>query len=227
MIGRRGVLGGLLASVAAVAHGQVYRVGRAPGMAVGLRFGPLAGVNDFVSSSQFSTPYWNIGADMTVTLDALMAPDGTMTADLCIPTTTATVNHQINGLTANGAVFTAGQTYCKSFYVKPMGYRYVRMNFPSTAVSAGGSAVFDLVSLNSMVSGAPGASGVINAGSGWYRIWLSSVATGAGSNSGPIGINTTYSVANDTFAGDGTSGIGLWGAQFELGTSPSRYLPKP
>jgi hypothetical protein len=48
MIGRRSVVGGLLASIAAVAHGQAYRVGRAPGLVSGLRLPSIAAVPSLV-----------------------------------------------------------------------------------------------------------------------------------------------------------------------------------
>jgi hypothetical protein len=56
-------------------------------------------------------------------------------------------------------------------------------------------------------------------GNGWYRCTIT--GTGTGSTAWPW----VYPNQQATYAGDGTSGIYIWGAQFEVGSPPSSYIP--
>jgi hypothetical protein len=165
--------------------------------------------NLVLQSQTFDNASW-IKTAATITANASTAPDGTLTADKFIPNTSAT-NHAINSNS-----FTSG-TNTISVYAKMDGYRYL------VILSATANASFDL--MNGVVANNSGGGfvsySITNAGNGWYRCVLtatsiSSIFISGGSSSAPAFFNG---------AGDGTSGIYIWGAQVELGNALTEYIP--
>jgi hypothetical protein len=70
--------------------------------------------------------------------------------------------------------------------------------------------------------------GVIDAGSGWYRIYYTLTFNGLASNQATCRtyIYLTDGLGNVSYAGDGSSGVYIWGPQWEEGTL-SNYSPRP
>lgn len=164
--------------------------------------------NLILSSSNFNTT-WSKTA-VSVTTDADTAPDGTLTADKLIPNTTSTNHFVSQSRTVTAAVHTV------SVYAKAGEYDWLRMFMDSV-----GSVYFNIKT--GVVGAATAASYAITpAGNGWYRCSISGTYT-AGSQGYNIYATSTNNVSS--FAGDGTSGIYIWGAQMELGASRSSYIP--
>ncbi len=163
--------------------------------------------NVLLRSNEFDNASWT-ATNSTVTANAGSAPDGTTTADKIIATV-ASAQHRVDQTAVNSA-----GTACFSVFLKAAEY-----SFATIRIGAFGGIV-DLS--NGSVSGVSvGYTMTATAfPNGWYRCVLTGVAL--------LNDTVRINVQNATgfalsFAGDGTSGILAWGAQFELGafaTSP-------
>lgn len=171
--------------------------------------------NNLVTNSEaFDNASWTkTGA--TVTANAIVAPNGTTTADKLVEDT-STGAHQVAG----GASIT-GVTYVMSVYAKAAGRTLFEI-YGGGFAALGFAARFDLS--NGTMSVNTGSRGAIQSvGDGWYRcsIWLTA------SNTSGYTFVLYNNAGASTYTGDGTSGIYLWGAQLEAvtyQTTPSTYV---
>lgn len=147
------------------------------------------------------------------------APNGTLTAEKTVPNTTSTDHTIAQG---SGSA-TAGTAYTLSVYAKADGYNFIRLSFGSAA--GGGFTFFNLA--NGTVGATSGNTGtsIQNVGNGWYRCSITRATTVAGALSGDIYITS----ANNQFswAGNGTDGVLLWGAQLSDSASLDLYVNNP
>ena len=171
---------------------------------------------------------------MDRTLNAAVAPDGTTTADLCIPNTVAG-SHQAYQFRDNdtSTSFVSGSNYAWSVFVKSNptnGAQFVQM---ATFISTGGNnkVNFDIVNGTITQTGFE-SSKIENYGNGWFRCSIVFAAlrdSSAGGNDGWSlnSITAADSSRAESFAGDGSSnGILVWGAQFEEEKDfASSYIP--
>ena len=162
-------------------------------------------------TEEFDNAAWSKN-NTTVTANTTVAPDGTSTADLVISNTTGGVAHNIYS-----SVTISAATHSLSFYAKQGGYTGVRVADAATGTGAN----FDLA--NGVVFGTPSAgftASIQSAGNGWYRCSITFTAT-AGANL--YGVYIQQTPGTTVYAGDGTSGIFLWGAQLETGSTATDY----
>lgn len=175
-------------------------------------------VNLFNYSEQFDNAYWS-KVRASATANATTAPDGFSTADALIEDTTATNNHYAAAIVS----VETDVPYSMSVYIKAMAGRNVRLSLPSTffgGVSTG--ATFD-ASTGAVISVSSGTvAATESVGGGWYRVSVSKVATATGSITVSILLSNGSST---TYTGDGTSGVYLWGAQFDANDPPAAYQP--
>jgi len=175
--------------------------------------------NLLTKTEQFDDVYWAKGS-ATVTANATTAPDGTTTADSLIEAA-ATASPYI-GRTAAGLPVTS-DTFFFSLYVKANGRNQVCLSFYGGATNKYITAVYDL-STGTVSKTQAGSSGTITStsitasGSGWYRIVMS------GNTAAPAQMQAYAYLTSSTtptidaygtptaYAGDGTSGIYIWGA---------------
>jgi hypothetical protein len=181
-------------------------------------------INNLLAYSQ-TYPNWNQG-NITITNNALLAPDGTTTAARLIEDTT-NIRHIIN----QGAAVAAGalqSPYTVSVYAKADtrgNIQLVLKEYQSFVRQA--SAIFN-VSTGTIGTtvGFNGAtllySNIANVGGGWYRC---SVTVNLASNETQLGseilIANTSSISS--YLGDGASGLYIWGAQTEAGNVATVY----
>jgi hypothetical protein len=154
---------------------------------------------------------------LPVGVDVETAPDGTMTADKIVADTSNNA-HLLRRY--NSPPFTGTKVYTWSVYAKTAGYSMQLLMYDGvTPVMALG--VFDL-SAGSYTTTA-GTGSITNVGNGWYRCSITGVSAAAPSVS-LQDIQICKIGSPSSFAGDGVSGIYIWGAQLEIGNFPSSYI---
>ena len=136
--------------------------------------------------------------------DATTAPDGTFTADKLTITTTFGI-HQINRLSV-----VASSQCAMSIYAKADGVNTLTI---LDGVGSNGS-VFNLSTVTVTNIGT-GVGTIVSVGNGWYRCITIVTTTGF----------RLYCPNSSSSAGDGTSGIYIWGAQLEAGETATEYIP--
>jgi hypothetical protein len=176
-------------------------------------------------SQEPSNPAWN-KTRASITADVMTAPDGTMTGDKLVEDT-STDTHR----TSVAAIsMTAGTAYTWSIFLKA-GERtvaFVAMH-PTTAGNAFTTRPSFYVNLLTGaitdVSASVTASSAVLVSGGWWRVSISAAATLTATNSPSVFLALPPNTGS--YAGDGTSGLFIWGAQFEAvtyQTLPSTYV---
>jgi hypothetical protein len=163
-----------------------------------------ARTNVFVFSQVFTNVNWN-KTRSSITANAATAPDGTLTADKLVEDTTVSSTHTLGSSTVPAVPATL------SVFAKKGERNWI-------VLRAAGSN--DFFNLDTGVATTNVNSPRITAlGNGWYRCSVVAlVGTQSSIQMSADGITTTYT-------GDGTSGIFVWGAQFEAGSFPTSYIP--
>lgn len=176
--------------------------------------------------SQDQATTWTTN-NVTLSTNAVAAPDGTTTADKLVETTATGQHNTAQGITKAASSL----TYTFSTFVKAAERTYVSLRLGS---DTGGTnsfyCIFDLsagtVGSNSSTgAGYTFASAGIQAyPSGWYRVWIVG-STDTGTTVAPMVHVKTDATTSLSYTGVATNGIYVWGTQVELGSFPSSYIP--
>ena len=162
-------------------------------------------------SEQVDNAYWSKIA-VSVTANAVVSPDGTLTADKLTPS--ATNDQHVaykQSLISSGSV-------TMSVYAKAGEYTWL---FLSDTLGANNGAYFNLATGALGTVGSNATATITPVGNNWYRCTVTTTATSTS------GIGLYVASANNTvvFTGNGFSGIYIWGAQLEAGAYATSYIP--
>lgn len=163
-------------------------------------------------SEQFEDASY-IKQNCTITSNSVVSPDGNNTADLWLDNTVNT-QHRIDK-TISG---TGGVTYTLSAFFKAKEYDKVALR-----TGDGGLANFNILNGTIILVDAGVTAKIENYGNGWFRCSASQVKATTGTMTSRINILNASGSLN--FAGTGTSGLYLWGAQLEAGSYATSYIP--
>ena len=186
-----------------------------------------ARTNSQTYSTHLASSSWST-ADATAVPNAALAPDGTFTALRLVENSANAVhNYAIN--------YTEETTSSLTIFAKEGARRYLHI-----AVS-GNSGIFTysiIIDLRTAVindpkffNGTPiSSSSATLCANGWVKIsvssnksryWKASISTAS------VHTNFDTDYGQETYAGDGTSDLFLWGIQYEAGSFPTSYIPTP
>ena len=181
-----------------------------------------ARTNTVTYSNDFTTSSWTKRhVSIASNVSGVTAPDGSETVDKMIPNSTSQ-EHRVWDEVSSTAV---GETY--SVYAKSAGYDYVWLGYYEGSVY--GYAVVNLT--NGVVTASNTANYSVEASTnGFYRISVTKTASGTNPryisiSPSPTASPTLNSNNAPLYTGDGTSGVYVYGAQIEAGSTPSSYIP--
>jgi hypothetical protein len=172
--------------------------------------------NSFQRSDDFENVYWT-KLRSTITSDATTSPSGATDADKLVEDT-STNSHIVYRLVSIGV--TTPVSF--SVFAKASERSWIQLECGDN-FTAGSTAYFNLSNGTIGTVGAGATASIQSMGNGWYRCVVVATPTATTSN----GFYVNIATANGTrfYAGDGTSGVFLWGAQVEAGSFPTSYIP--
>jgi hypothetical protein len=169
--------------------------------------------NLLLRSEEFDNVAWS-KINATVTTNTIVSPDGTQNADKFVEN-----NGTGTKWIYNAPTVISGSVYTYSVFAKKGERDFIYIN----AFSSGNSRAWFNLNTGTIGTTDVGASAKIeNYGNGWYRCSVTFTAV-SGTNFYLLGVSNANNVEN--YTGDGTSGIYIWGAQNELGSNATSYIP--
>ena len=178
--------------------------------------------NILLRSEEIENAYYTKVAS-TVSANAVVSPNGSQNADILIPNTVSTIHHlQRSAITLNGSVAEL------VLYARPNGYNFIQFGFNATGGL--GYATVDLTTgVSTQITSGPAA--IVNSlvttrklPSGWVECRLSRFAASAAAEVNIFVLDQfSTAFAGVAFAGDGTSGVAIWGMQIAEGGGS--YIP--
>lgn len=171
-------------------------------------------------SEAFDNAAW-IEQATSFTSGNAVAPDGSLSAYTLIADTSSGEHYLQDMLTA------ATGTFTDSVFAKDGGYKHLILRPIHIGADEGGSQTvrFDLSTGTVQSSPSNVTATMEDVGNGWYRCSMSYTVTGTLSGTYGFRIQVHDDSYNSIFTGDGYSGIYIWGAQREVGSFPTSYIP--
>jgi len=175
---------------------------------------PLGGRRNLLTFSEDPTSASWVKSNATVPPTQYLAPNGTLTADKLTESAITGIH-----LIYNGSSLAVASAVTFTVYAKAAERSWLALD---AYIGNDQFCYFDLASgaLGTMGPGCTGA--ITSVGDGWYRCTVTRTATAGTYNTLIILCTATGNNASN-YAGDGTSGILIWGAQMELGSTATAY----
>jgi hypothetical protein len=161
----------------------------------------------------------------TLTEGAAVGPDGTLNANLLVPTSTGATGRSVNLDDGDDISHTSGNNYAFSIYAKSAGYNYLQW----VGLAYFGSTYCNFDLSNGTVGNKSGSvtGSVESVGNGWYRLTVVAPATTT-NNTASKGqwqiVESLTSGRATGFTGNDYSGVLLTMAQCELSSFSSSYI---
>jgi hypothetical protein len=179
--------------------------------------------NACLQSQDFTTTWSPTNVTVSANVTGTTDPFGTNLAEQLFETTTSGLHFL--GQTMS---ITSGTTYAGSIFFKKAAGSPDWMQLAFSTTGLAGFANFNLTSgtVGNVFAGCTGR--IENYGNGWYRCTLIQTATASGTSGGPIPVfvNNTDSVTRFlSYAGNASTSIYIFGAQFETGSFATSYIP--
>jgi hypothetical protein len=171
---------------------------------------------NLLRQSQTFQTAWTV-ARSSVSADAITAPDNLMTGDKLVEDTTASNTHFVNQSVALSAL-----VYTYSVYLKAGERTWARVTLLDGAATFGAYFNLSTGAIGALAGGATAA--ISSVGNGWYRCSITTT-TATATATGNARVILATGNNGQTYTGDGTSGIYIWGAQIEAGASATSYIP--
>jgi len=167
-------------------------------------------------------PWVFTGASVSANVTATTDPVGGNTADKFIENAAAGVKS-----VRQGSLTTTASTYSFSCYLKAAERNWVLFNVDTPSGGNGYAEVYVNLTTGAFGTQAAGngyaivSKSIADAGNGWWRVSLTYSATAMTT----AGVQLFLAASNGTtlYTGDGTSGVYIWGAQLELGSTATAY----
>jgi hypothetical protein len=161
---------------------------------------------NLIAYSNPVTSQWT-ETNTAITVNSTAAPDGTTTASNVLETA-ATGYHE----TRETFACTNAVSHTATFYAKANGRTVIRF-LPRTSSGVIANVEFTLsgAGSESLISGTATRSIAAVGSGGWYKLTVT--FTGNATATGEFQVNICESAGTDSYAGDATKGVYLWGAQ--------------